>query len=83
MSDSRKTANNDPQIVLYTTADRNGEIDKETVWLTQSQMIELFGRDRSVITRPIRNLFKGCDWTKAQYVQKMHNPGTIPVGYRI
>ena len=59
------------------------KLDKETVWHTQSQMVELFGRYRSVITRPIRNLFKGCDWKKAQYVQKMHNPRTIPVGYRI
>ena len=48
--------------MLYTTADGNTrlevKLDKETVWLTQSQMAELFGRDRSVITRHIRNIFK-------------------------
>ena len=28
----------------------------ETVWLTQSQMADLFGRDRTVITKHIRNI---------------------------
>ena len=33
-------------------------LDRETVWLTQQQMAELFGRDRSVVTRHIRNVFR-------------------------
>ena len=33
-------------------------LDQETVWLTQRQMSELFGRDRSVVTRHIRNIFR-------------------------
>jgi hypothetical protein len=33
-------------------------LDKETVWLTQDQMAELFGRERSVITKHLRNVFK-------------------------
>lgn len=32
--------------------------DGETVWLTQEQMCKLFGRERSVITKHIRNVFK-------------------------
>lgn len=32
-------------------------LDRETVWLTQQQMAELFGRERSVITKHIRNVF--------------------------
>lgn len=32
-------------------------MEQETVWLTQDQMAELFGRDRSVIGRHIRNIF--------------------------
>lgn len=32
--------------------------DGTTVWLTQAQMCELFGRERSVITKHIRNVFK-------------------------
>ena len=33
-------------------------VEDETVWLNQNQMIELFGRDQSVISRHIRNVFK-------------------------
>lgn len=55
-------ANNGSSIVLYTTDDGNTrlevKLEKDTVWLTQSQMAELFGRDRTVITRHIRNIFK-------------------------
>lgn len=32
--------------------------DGETVWLSQAQICELFGRERSVITKHIRNLFQ-------------------------
>ena len=32
--------------------------DGETVWLTQEQMCQLFGRERSVITKHVRNIFK-------------------------
>lgn len=30
----------------------------ETVWLTQKQMAELFGKDRKTITRHIQNIYK-------------------------
>ncbi len=33
-------------------------LERETVWLTQAQIAELFGRERSVITKHIRNVFK-------------------------
>lgn len=36
----------------------NVQLENETVWLTQSQMAELFGRDRTVITRHINNCYK-------------------------
>lgn len=32
--------------------------DKETMWLKVEEMAKLFDRDRSVIQRPIRNIFK-------------------------
>ena len=32
--------------------------EEETVWLNQAQMVELYGRDTSVISRHIRNIFK-------------------------
>lgn len=50
------------EIILYQTADGRTKIDvkleKETVWLTQDQLVILFERDRSVISRHISNIFK-------------------------
>lgn len=36
----------------------NVKLENETVWLTQSQMAELFGVDRTSIVRHIRNIYK-------------------------
>lgn len=55
-------------IEIYTTADNQTEIkvqfDADTVWLSQLQMSELFGRDRTVITRHICNIFKDKELDK-------------------
>lgn len=52
----------DNQIIIYQTEDGQTKIDvtveKETVWLTQAQMAELFQRDISVISRHIKNIFE-------------------------
>ena len=49
------------EIVLYqsNTLSEHIEVrvDEETVWLTQEQIALLFGRERSVITKHIRNIF--------------------------
>jgi hypothetical protein len=34
------------------------DVDKETLWLTQEQIAQLFGRERSVITKHLKNIFK-------------------------
>lgn len=71
--------------------------DGETVWLTQDQMCLLFGRERSVITKHIRNVFKEGELPKEGFVQILHKtspnggrPATfynldviISVGYRV
>ena len=53
--------NQDNQIIIYQTADNQTQIDvrmeNDTVWLTQAQMAELFQKDRTVISRHIRNVF--------------------------
>ena len=50
------------QIIIYQTADNQTQIDvrmeNDTVWLTQAQMADLFQKDRTVISRHIRNVFK-------------------------
>ena len=54
--------------------------DGETVWLTQDQMCLLFGRERSVITKHIRNVFKEGELPKEGFVQILHK--TSPSGGR-
>ena len=46
-------------IVIFDSGDHRVEVrlDGETVSLTQEQMTALFGRERSVITKHIRNVF--------------------------
>ena len=51
----------DKQIIVYKSSDGSElpvNIDGETVWLTQRQMCQLFGRERTVITKHINNIFK-------------------------
>src|SRR3989344_8029027 len=46
-------------IVIYEGPDGTAEVrlDGETVWLRQEQMSQLFGRERLVITKHLRNVF--------------------------
>ena len=49
------------EIVLYQPNEQTKlevRVENETVWLNVNQMAELFGRDRTVITRHISNIFK-------------------------
>jgi hypothetical protein len=50
------------EIVVYKTPDETTSIDvrfeNESVWLTQDQLMALFQRDKSVISRHIRDIFK-------------------------
>lgn len=45
---------------------------QDTVWLNQAQMIALFGRDQSVISRHIRNVFSEGELERESNMQKMH-----------
>ena len=47
-------------------------VEGETVWLTQSQMADLFGRDRTVITKHIRNIFAEQELVEGSNVQILH-----------
>ena len=77
----------------------NVKLENETVWLTQSQMAELFGRDRTVIGRHINNCYKEGELDKditcakfahmgkeqdQMYETAMYNLDVIiSVGYRV
>lgn len=67
----------------------------ETVWLRQEQMTQLFGRERSVITKHIKNVFAEGELEEKSNVQNLHIAGSdkpvkfynldviISVGYRV
>jgi len=70
-------------------------VNNDTVWLTQSQMSDLFGRDRTVITKHIRNIFSEQELDEKSNVHFLHFANSdkpvklfsldviISVGYRI
>jgi len=86
-------------ILLYQSPDGqiqlDVQLDHDTVWLTQAQMSELFSRERSVISKHLRNIFQTGELDEESNVQKMHiasadRPITrynleviISVGYRV
>ena len=49
------------EIVIYRTSDRGVQLEvtleKETVWLTQKQIADLFGTQRPAITKHLNNIF--------------------------
>ena len=61
-------------IVIY----ENGNVElkttvgNETIWLNQKQIAELFGKDRTVITRHINNILKDKEVDEKSNMQKMH-----------
>ena len=89
-------------ILMYTTEDGVTKIevtfDQDTVWLSIDQMAELFQRDKSVIGKHIRNIFKEGElikeavWAKFAYtasdgktyqVDFYNLDVIISVGYRV
>jgi len=66
------TEQNKSDIVIYDDGEieLNVSFKKETVWLTQSQLCELFGRDKSVISRHISNIFSDGELEKSSTVAK-------------
>jgi len=48
----------------------NVQLDKESVWLSLNQMVKLFDRDKSVISRHINNVFKENELKKNSVVAK-------------
>ncbi|VGO18475.1 hypothetical protein SCARR_00528 [Pontiella sulfatireligans] len=87
------------ELVLYKSKDGSVQLDaqleQETIWLSQSQLCELFGRDQSVVSRHVRNVFNEGELPTKSNMQKMHISGSdkpvtlysldviISVGYRV
>ena len=86
-------------IIIYTTEDGSTNLqvkmENETVWLSTSQMAELFSREESNIRRHIINVFKEGELVQSNNVHFLHVNGVkkpvpfysldviISVGYRV
>ena len=82
---------------------KNGELelevnvseDRENVWLSKQQMAELFQRDRTVISKHLKNIFDEGELAENNNVQNLHVVNVkqpvpfysldviISVGYRV
>lgn len=90
---------NHGEMLIYQTEDGLTKIDvsfeNDTVWLSKSQMAELFQRDRSVISKHIKNVFDEGELSPESNVQNLHIANSdkpvdfysldviISVGYRV
>lgn len=99
MVNNQELFSHNSEMIMYQTEDGKTRIDvrleSDTVWLTQSQMAELFQRDRSVISKHIKNVFAEGELDEKSNVQILHiatsdKPVTfysldvvISIGYRV
>lgn len=100
--DNQENMNQKSSILIYSTEDGLAKIettfDGDTVWLSIEQMAELFHRDRSVIGKHVRNIFKEGEllkesvWAKFAHTaadEKVYDVDfynldvIISVGYRV
>lgn len=92
--------NNEQNIIIYQNADGNIKLDvhlqDESVWVTQEQMAQLFGKAKSTINEHIGNIYKEGELEKTLTTQKFGNSEfqqkaplyynldvIISVGYRV
>ena len=65
---------NQSEMIIYQTEDGltkvNVTFEADTVWLSLDQMAELFQRDKSVISRHIRNIFSEGELVRDSVVAK-------------
>ena len=90
------------EIVIYRSSRGNvtlrADINKDTIWATQNQVAELFGIDRTVVTKHFRNIFKDKELEESSVCAKFaHTAGdgktytvqyynldaVLSVGYRV
>lgn len=90
------------EFLLYTAPDGQVKVDvilsDETVWLSQKRLAELFGVDRSVITKHLKNIFEEGELAEDSVCAKFahtaedgktyqtnfyHLDAIIAVGYRV
>ena len=95
---SPQQPNNKGEIIVYqpdNSLKLSVRLEDETVWLTQAQMVLLFERDRTVITKHINNIFQEKELEEESNVHFLHIANSdkpvkiysldviISVGYRV
>ena len=82
MDENRKS-----DIIIYTTADGLAKIettfDGDTVWLSIDQMAELFQRDKSTISRHIKNVFSEGELVREAVVANFATTAADGKTYRV
>jgi prophage antirepressor-like protein len=87
---------NGSDIVIYNDGELelNVSVTEDTLWLTQTQLCDIFEKDQSVISRHINNIFKDNEVDEKSNMQKMHTANSdkpvnfysldivLAVGYR-
>ena len=80
-------ANKEKQIVIYETSDKevtlDVQFDGDSVWLTLDQMAELFDRDKSTISRHIKNVFGEQELDKDSVVAKIATTASDNKTYQV
>lgn len=90
------------EVLLYTTPGGKIKVEmflhNETIWLTQQKIADLFGVDRSVVTKHLRNIFSSNELSEEavcakiahtasdnkNYATQFYNlDAIISVGYRV
>lgn len=102
MPAKKKEKFNKGEIIIYKPAKGEVELrvrlEDDSIWLSLNQIADLFGRDKSVISRHLRNIFKESELSKDSVVAKIATTAAdgktyqvefynldaiISVGYRI
>ena len=74
-------------IIIYTTNDGKTKIDvkleEDTLWLTQSQMCELYQTSKSNISEQIKNIFEEGELSRNSVVRKFRTTATDGKDYMV
>ena len=83
----RENEQNNSEMMIYTTEDGLTKIettfDGDTVWLSIDQMAELFQRDKSTISRHIKNIFTEGELKREAVVANFATTATDGKTYQV
>jgi len=75
------------EILIYKSQDGSVKVDvrfqEDTVWISQSQMAELFGKNKRTISEHIQNIFKEGELTEESVVRNFRTTASDEKEYSI